>query len=149
MPEACNERKNDFLGMKFGTASHRLRKQLLFKYVRMAGHDTCYRCGKLIDNADEFTVDHKDPWLYENSELFWDLDNIAFSHKKCNVQHKRYTRERGNVGGLHQRKMLGDELWCNKCKRFLDGYKFSDNKYTWNGKQKQCISCRSVSRRKN
>src|SRR3954466_13344453 len=79
-----NEIKAEELGMPFGTASNRLRKLLLFHYVKKAGHDICFKCSTPIETVEEFSIEHKQPWLYISSDLFWDLDNIAFSHLKCN-----------------------------------------------------------------
>lgn len=42
---------------------------------------------KKINTVDELSIEHKEPW--ENSdnpkELFFNLDNISFSHLKCNI----------------------------------------------------------------
>ena len=130
--------------MKYGTAANRLRKSLLFKYVKLADHHICYRCGKEMESADEISIDHKKMWLYEDPALFWDLDNIAFSHMRCNKQDRPYTKARGNNGTISQRKVRSDKLWCNKCKKFLEKKYFSNNKYTWNGKQKWCKKCKSI-----
>lgn len=70
--------------MTTGKASHRLVKDLLFDFVVKAGHK-CYRCnGELT--RDTFSIEHKKAWLDsgEPVQLFFDLDNIAFSHMKCN-----------------------------------------------------------------
>lgn len=82
--DKLNNEKSIQLGMPFGTASHRLRKAVLFKYVQKAGDDVCFKCNKKIISIDELTIEHKKVWLHINPELFWDLNNIAFSHKICN-----------------------------------------------------------------
>jgi hypothetical protein len=84
-------KKKQQLGMHGGTAASRLRKMLLFSLVQATNRDTCYRCGNTINNADELSIDHKTPWLdTENPyELFFDLNNIAFSHKMCNITNRR------------------------------------------------------------
>ncbi len=68
-----------------GTAAHRLRRLLMFSLVVQLGNK-CFRCGKEM-TSDDFSVAHKVPWL--DSEypvrLFFDLNNVSFSHKKCNV----------------------------------------------------------------
>jgi len=133
-------RRNDFLGMNHSTAASKLRKMLLFKYVKLAGHDTCYKCGSKIESIDDFSIEHKKPWLYENPNLFWDLDNIAFSHMRCNRPHRKGV----NKDNTNRRKVYKDKLWCNKCKKFLNKDEFSDNKYTWSGKQKWCKNCKSI-----
>lgn len=72
------------LGMPRGTANGKLHRSLLFQLVQQAQRDVCYRCGLLITRVCDLTVDHKVPWLGVSADLFFDLDNIAFSHKWCN-----------------------------------------------------------------
>jgi len=79
-----NRKKSEFLRMNYGKASHRLRKMLLFQLVKQAKLDTCFRCGKKIKTVEELSMDHKKAWLGINALLFWDLDNIAWSHRDCN-----------------------------------------------------------------
>lgn len=84
-------RESDQLGINYSTAQNRLRKQILFKYVKLAGDNICYVCNKEITNIDELSLEHKIPWLDdENAEkLFWDENNISFSHLKCNTGRAR------------------------------------------------------------
>jgi hypothetical protein len=81
------------LGMDAGTASGRLLKSLLFHFATKAG-EKCFRCGGELDR-DSFTVDHKEAWLDSGDPvgLFFSVDNIAFSHWKCNVQARRTGRK--------------------------------------------------------
>ena len=74
----------DFLGMDKGTASHRLKKIIMFELAKKAGMDRCHRCKLLINNVEEFSVEHIESWLWKDVKLFWDIDNIAFSHLSCN-----------------------------------------------------------------
>lgn len=85
----AQETKHIQLGVNASTASNRLVKDILFNFVTQAGH-VCYRCGKPLTRAT-FSIEHKIPWLHsaEPSALFFDLDNIAYSHIKCNVENKR------------------------------------------------------------
>lgn len=78
------DKKSEQLGMPFGTASNRLRKELLFSLLQKYDICNCYRCGSLINSSNELSIDHKIPWLDNSPELFWDLNNIAYSHLKCN-----------------------------------------------------------------
>jgi hypothetical protein len=41
-----NEIKSKQLGIPWGTANNKLRKLLLFKYIKIAGEDVCFKCGK-------------------------------------------------------------------------------------------------------
>lgn len=72
------------LGMDPSTACHKLRMDILFNFVKISGKK-CYRCNKEL-TRDTFSIDHIINWL--NSEdpkgLFFNLDNITFSHKSCN-----------------------------------------------------------------
>jgi len=85
------QRKADQLGMSAGKARNILNNSILFDLVKECGDNICYRCGKSIDKVEDLTVDHKEPYLYsENSvDLFFNLDNIAFSHKVCNCKTSR------------------------------------------------------------
>lgn len=77
------------LGMNYGAAQGRLYRLVLFTVVQKAGLDTCYRCGKKIKTARELSIDHKEPWYKSDPALFWDMNNIAFSHLSCNCSHRR------------------------------------------------------------
>lgn len=104
-----NEAKKQFLGMPYGTACGRLRKQLLFKLVRDAKLDTCFQCNEQIETVEEFSIEHKRPWFRANAELFWDLDNIAFSHLGCNSRAKRSPIDKQGPDGTK---------WCPSCEKF-------------------------------
>ena len=74
------------LGVPYGTARNILNKKILFSFVQRLGLDICHQCGKRIEDVDNLSVEHKTAWLHKPNarELFFDLDNIAFSHHKCN-----------------------------------------------------------------
>lgn len=74
------------LGKSLGAAENELKKNLLFHFAKKLGLDVCYRCGKPILTVVEFSVDHKKGWRFakEPKAAFYDLDNIAFSHRSCN-----------------------------------------------------------------
>jgi hypothetical protein len=80
-----NKNKDKFLGMPWGTASNRLRKEILFNLLKKYHENVCYRCDKEIETSQELSIEHKKAWLNVDVKLFWDLDNIAFSHLICNV----------------------------------------------------------------
>ena len=97
------------LGLNPGTASHRLVKDLLFKFVVDAGH-TCFRCG-LILTRDDFSIEHKEPWLdsAEPAVKFFDLSNIAFSHKVCNYGAAR--KHHSHLSTLEIARVSKKKLW--------------------------------------
>lgn len=91
MVDKYNQKKKQQLGMAFGTATGRLRKMILFQLVCETKKGTCFRCDKKIKNIDNLSIEHKIPWLDSESpvKLSFDLDNIAFSHLKCNIGSSR------------------------------------------------------------
>ena len=113
-----NRRREALLGMSLGAARNRLNKRLMFSFAQQTGRDTCYRCGERIETVDEFSVEHKEPWQQSETplETFFDLDNIAFSHFKCNSgaatkSNKVYAsnKERKRVGFKRYYEKHGDE----------------------------------------
>ena len=72
--------------MNAGTASNKLRKIIMYHMAKKLNEHYCFQCGKEIELVEEFTLEHKIPWLDSKSpkELFFNMDNIAFSHLSCN-----------------------------------------------------------------
>jgi 5-methylcytosine-specific restriction endonuclease McrA len=98
-----NLRKAAQLGMPISTASHRLKKRILFELARELGHDRCFHCQQYITDPEQLSIEHKVGWLYQDVPLFWDLTNIAFSHLRCNTTNRLSSRyDRG--GTIEQRK---------------------------------------------
>ena len=77
-------KRHDQLGMNASTASSRLVKDLLFMFLIKDGH-TCFQCGEEL-TRETFSIEHKEPWLdsEDPKKVFFDLNNIAFSHHSCN-----------------------------------------------------------------
>jgi len=82
-----NRKKAEQLGMPYGTACGRLRKMVLFDILKKYNLNNCYRCGETINNIKDLSMEHKKAWLDSSNpcELFFDINNIAFSHLKCNI----------------------------------------------------------------
>ena len=93
-------RKNKILGMKYGTACHRLRSNILFSLIKKLNLDSCYHCKKTIKTVKELSIEHIDPWLNSDNpqETFWDLDNVAFSHLRCNCSNSHNPNKTGFKG---------------------------------------------------
>lgn len=98
MSKTNDARKAAQLGMPWGTATTKLRKMLLFRATQKLNEDICFKCGKKIETIGEFTIEHKKSWLHVDVRLFWDLENIAFSHSKCNLRDS----------SRNQRKVFGE-----------------------------------------
>jgi len=113
-----NERKDEALGMPHRTADMRLRREILFQLVQQAGRDICYQCGEKITSYDEFSIEHKEPWLNSDDPpgLFFDLDNISFSHRSCNI--RAGSREEAPHGSFWRYSKLGCRCeLCTKANR--------------------------------
>lgn len=93
-----NLKKSKQLGLNFSTANGRLRKNILFWLVVETKRDTCFRCSEKITNENDLSIEHKQGWLDKNTQLFWDLGNIAFSHLSCNIRAKRLGRYKNRSG---------------------------------------------------
>jgi hypothetical protein len=79
-----NKKVAKFLGVNKSTAMNRLRKSIMFQLLKKVGLDRCYQCKMLIKDISELSIEHKKSWIWKDPNLFWDLDNIAFSHLSCN-----------------------------------------------------------------
>ena len=117
--------KDKILGMSFGTASNRLRKSILFSLVQQIGLDKCFRCGQKIEYERDLSIEHKKPWQSDADPVqsFFDLDNIAFSHLKCNYGGPRRDKTHCPYGhpysGENLVKMNNGRgcLTCNRIRR--------------------------------
>ena len=95
MSKDPKEKKSKQLGMHYSTTQHRLRKRILFMFVQRLKLDSCFQCKNLIVDVDDMSIDHKRPWLDEDTRLFWDMGNIAFSHRSCNSSAARFNTRGG------------------------------------------------------
>ena len=79
-------KKDELLGTSFGAACNKLRKAIMFSMAKRLGDTTCFRCGLNIDTVDDLSVEHKMSWQSSSDPVaaFFDLENVAFSHLKCN-----------------------------------------------------------------
>jgi hypothetical protein len=123
--------------MPSGTACHKLRKLVLFHLAQKLGENVCFRCGQVISNVEDFTIDHKEAWRNKGAECFWDLNNIAFSHSRCNLP-----------TGMVRREIVNGMLWCSKCKLFLEINRFYKDRKQRTGYSLVCKECNNIKRRK-
>lgn len=80
-----SDKKSKQLGINPSTAAGRLVKDILYKFVVETGNNECFQCGEDM-SRDTFSIEHKEPWLdsHDPVGLYFDLDNISFSHRSCN-----------------------------------------------------------------
>lgn len=144
-----NANKTEQLGMPWGTAMHKLRKNIMFRMMQKCGEDTCHRCGETIETVDDLSIDHIKPWLYVSADLFWDLDNVTWSHRKCNVVDRREI-----IGDLTKQRWAdfrSERIGTSRCyichqqKPLAD---FTLNRSKATGVESACRSCRAVARAK-
>lgn len=138
MGKDSNRQRESQLGMPFGTASARLKKNIMFSLVVRLGEDICFKCGSKILTPEELSVEHKNPWLHMDANLFWDLENIAFSHLVCNKPNNRKGPPRREV-------FDGNRIKCHKCKLILEFDEFHKNNSRASGLNSDCKKCRSDS----
>lgn len=145
------------LGMPFGTANQRLRKSIMFDLAKKCNMDTCFRCNKKIDKIEDLSIEHKVPWQNGDDpvKLFFDTDNIAFSHLSCNSaartfpnteEHKRKVRE-GFLANPENGKRIKSPKgtsWCYKCKQYLSLKKFYRSAKIVTGVEDICKSCKKA-----
>jgi hypothetical protein len=138
---ASSRKKSEFLGMPFGTATHRLRKMVLFSILKRHGENICYACGNPIESVEELSMEHKEPWEGRNSDLFWDVNNIAFSHRACNRPHLIP----GGSGAWRKKQGPEGTAWCARCRDFRPKNLFTAGT-RWDGLYEYCNPCRKLMR---
>lgn len=137
-----SQRRAEILGVPIGTAANKLRKMIMFSLLDELGKNQCFVCKQVIKNADELSIEHIEPWeSTKDASKFWDLNNIAFSHLRCNRPHKMTD---GVNSGLARRK-IGPEgtSWCMCCQVFLPISEFYQSKTRWRGLSAACRKCES------
>lgn len=142
-----NQKKNDQLGMPFGTANNRLRKAILLNLLKKLNENICFQCGKTINDVDQLSIEHKVAWLDNDPALFWDLDNIAFSHLSCNISAADRSFSVGNVR-TWSRKHDQHTAYCPACEQTLTKDKFYPNKSSKTGVASYCKACVSSYKKK-
>ncbi len=116
-----NKTKDRLLGQSFGAANNRLRKKILWQFVKETGRDFCFRCNKQISRIEDLSIEHKEPWqsAADPKASFFDLDNIAFSHLRCNYGGPRRDKTHCPQGHEYSKKntihLLDGSRKCREC----------------------------------
>ncbi len=129
-----NKKKDLQLGMSHSTASNQLRKIVLFNLLVKHKENNCYRCTKPIEEIEQLSIEHKTPWLDSKNpvKLFFDLENIAFSHLNCNISEARKPFKILDKPGY---------LWCWRCQTYKKCDEFPPSAMI--SRQKDCSACYS------
>ena len=105
------------LGVGQGCANNRLMRKILFNLIKQAGLNVCFQCEEKINLESEFSIEHKTPWFNSTDarSLYFDLNNIAFSHLKCNIgaarKGTRLTAKSGFKGVVYHSKRRSPKKW--------------------------------------
>jgi hypothetical protein len=105
-------KKAQQLGMNQGTAAARLLRDILWKLIVQTNNNYCCKC-KTEMTRQSFSIEHVKPWLDSDDPvgLFFDLDNISFSHLSCNLSSARKNKKGcGNPGSYNR------GCRCSECK---------------------------------
>ncbi|WPJ20568.1 hypothetical protein vBPFY1MI_30 [Pseudomonas phage vB_PF_Y1-MI] len=108
-----SDKKTKQLGMNPSTASGRLVKDLLWNFVKTTGQDACCKCGEPM-SRDTFSIEHVTPWLDSDDPvgLYFDIDNIGYSHHRCNVGSARQRESRHGTKNMYAKHGCR----CDPCK---------------------------------
>ncbi len=120
-----SEEKEYQLGMTYGKAYNRLLKDVLWMLIVEADRYKCCRCGQYMTRED-FTIEHIEPWLHAEDpvKLFFSLENIGFSHHKCNMDARRNPTEIKPLEcGTSKKYERGCR--CDECKKASSDYRKS------------------------
>ena len=127
--ESNNKKKYEKLGMPYGTANGQLKKKLMFYMAIKLDMCKCFHCKEFIETIEEFSIEHKEPWLNSENpiEKFFDLNNIAFSHLKCNIEAgakipRLYATKEDKNKAIHIRLRNRPDAYANKLKLKREGY---------------------------
>lgn len=137
-------KKSEQLGMPFGTACNRLRKKILYAVLTKTHSFSlnCYHCHEYIGDINKLSIEHKKPWLDSDISLFWDLDNIAFSHLSCNsLKSRRHTKPYKDLRSLKDLEAPEDQKWCGLCKSYKPIAEMTKNKSRRSGFNGYCKIC--------
>jgi hypothetical protein len=124
------------LGMPVPTATAKLKKNLMYHLADKLNMLNCLKCKQHIESSEELSIDHIKPWRLVSAELFWDLENLAFSHLKCNVRDRRITSKSRRVYSPT------GTTWCSSCKEYLEFKSFSKCSSRPSGFNDNCKLCR-------
>lgn len=117
-----SKQKTLLLGENFSTASGKLRKAILFDLVQRLALDNCYRCTLKIDSIKDLSIEHKESWQSAENPIdsFYSIENIGFSHLKCNVGAANRMRPMTSTHGSRARYKQGCK--CIDCLRSNSSY---------------------------
>lgn len=104
--ERCQIWAEEVLGGCYNTMNRRLFNNIIFDLASKLNLTTCHRCKNQIKCVDEMSLDHKINWCWaedkDKSELFYDVNNIAFSHQTCNYSARVHMDKTSKYVGVYK-----------------------------------------------
>jgi hypothetical protein len=133
MSTESNRLKDRLLGMANGTAWNRLRRLVLFMVLQRFKVNICFRCGKGIERVEELSFEHKTAWQSapDPKASFFDLDNVAFSHLRCNIGSTNNSKRQCLLGhpfddaNTRQRRSRSGRK-CRECERLRSARRYRE-----------------------
>ncbi len=108
----------------------------MFRLLERHGENICFKCGGIISAVSELSLEHKKAWQEGGASLFWDLDNVTFSHRRCNLR-----------TGWVRREIIDGMLWCSSCKQLLHITLFHKDRHQRTGFALLCKACFNAKRK--
>ena len=78
-------KRDVILGMPYGTARNKIRDKIVFKLWLELNENSCFHCSDIM-TYENFSIEHNESWMSAENphDSYFRLDNISFSHRKCN-----------------------------------------------------------------
>lgn len=127
-------------------------RKIIFSFLVQTDANFCSVCGKPMNETD-YSIEHIIPWRYDDDawSLYFDLQNIAFAHQRCNSSGGRKNTERAidsrpdelytENKGLEANGMRRCSGYCKNIKKLEE---FPKNKYKRCGRSTECKECRKL-----
>jgi len=126
----------EILGQSLQKSHIQIRKLMLFHCMQKCGMDTCFQCGEKITDINTLSIEHKIAWMGSENpkEMFWDVNNLAFSHLRCN-----------SIGIKNKNRLIHPSVnayvkrgcRCEECTNLYLKRKESEKKYSKKYKKKK------------
>jgi hypothetical protein len=120
-----------------GKASALLLRQTVWLLLVATDQGRCFRCGGEMSLAD-YSLDHAEPWRGQDAALFWDPNNIHWSHKLCNTKAARTVTPSQDA---RRRIVRNGLLRCSFCKKDLPVSQFWKSSKVNCGYNSLCKAC--------
>lgn len=123
--------------MPLGQANFRLWKKAVWGLLESLGMSDCFRCGSPM-SEQTYSLDHRLVWRGVSADLFWDAENIGWSHHACNLEAARKVTPKPEP---KRRVVVDGTLTCAACRKTKSAEYFGKSSRAWNGYSSYCLDC--------